>query len=193
MLQILKETGILNVIAYLQSRNEDEAEEIITEIFDSEASLELLVEIILQDKTAEISSRFNKCFEMYVNDVLSRPELIKNEIITRIRNHLPKEAYEYLLSRFICELFTSKPQNEVQLTQIISNQQGWNYQYKQKQFELVLKILEEIAMKHSEVLVKAILEKLHITVDANWFILLLLISQVDHRSAGIEELKSMLA
>lgn len=198
VLKILKEAGILSITEYLQSlHSDDDVQGIIADVFDSNDMLDLLTEVILSSRSSQvIGTQFEQCFKQYVNDIISRPELINSEFICKVQLTLPSEAFQELIfQRFIDELLVRVEDEEndqsVDLTTVISSQFLWNNQYKEKKFELLTKILRQLCKTHSEGAIELILKQLKSGESINWYFILFLAKHINHHAYRFDELKSI--
>lgn len=195
VLKLLKDTDILSLTDYLQNTSDDvDVQGIIADIFDCDDQHELLADVILSSRSSEVvRAQFEECFRQYLQDVIDRPHLIKNEFIVAIEQTLPPEVFnDVIVSKVISGIMAHEHHKDVEISQVISNQKTWNEQFGNDQLKLITQILLRLAVKHSEEIVKLLLKPLKKNNNVNWFLTMLVMRQIDSKSPGYNGLKSKL-
>lgn len=193
VIKILKECEILNIVDFLLSKtSEEDVQGIIGDIIDLDSTQQLLTEVIMSTRSSElISTQFHQCFSQYTSDVINRPDLIKNEFISSIEPLLAPEDFRELIAvRFMTELMAHDENEKIDLAQVLSNQMDWNFKFSQEKLKLVIKILKQISVNHTEAMVKFSLKQIQSELTINWFYLLFIIGNVKQDSQAVNDLKS---
>ncbi|CRL05622.1 CLUMA_CG018466, isoform A [Clunio marinus] len=196
VLEILCETGILSLTGYLENLpDEAEMQGIIADVLDSDDMMTLLKEIVISGtKSESINCNFQECLHQYVVDVVLRPELIRNEFITKIESQLPSNIFKEMIAfNFINELLSFHSNDDSHsindLTQIISIQKQWNVEYQEEKFNLLTKILNNLSINHSHDIGEYLLKQLQMKEVNNWFYMLFLIKHIKEEANLVGEFK----
>ena len=197
VLKLLKDADILNLTEYLGNiSNEADVQGIIGDMIDCDdpQMQDLLVEVVMGSKSSEvINLQFKECFRQYVDDVVNRSELIKNEFITTIEQRLPPDIYrDFIILQLVNGLLAIELQNITDIKQVFKCQKEWNCQFSNNKLSLLSRILHHIASNHSETLAKLLINKLQTNADLNYLFALFILNHIDQKSKGMEELKSKL-
>jgi Fanconi anaemia group A protein N terminus len=193
VLKILQDCKILKITDYLLTQtNEEDIQGIIADIIDLEESPhQLLREVItITRSSGVICTNFHQCFVQYTSDVINRPEVVKNEFITSIESLLEFEDFRDLIVRFMTELMSQEETEHINLTQVLSNQKDWNLKFGEARLKLVVKIVKQISINHTDAIVKILLKQINLEKkNCNWFFFLLIMRYVKQESKDVNDLK----
>jgi hypothetical protein len=188
ILGILKKSNILSASEYLDHISDtNERLQIITDFFDDPGSSALLLEEILAE--GKYALEVDLIIKNYVNDIVSNEDVIKKEMITTLEINLSKSTFSScVLPKFLNTLLCEKSVRT--LIDVISNQKDWNAQF--RTYRLLPAMLSRLmeAEVYRKLIARKLMNLLKGEVGANWFLVLMIISHVNHECESFGDLKS---
>lgn len=192
VLKLLKDCEILTMTDFLLNvGKEEELQAIIVDVFDTDDTYELLIEIIKASVSFEvIGAQFEISFRQYCEDCIERSNLIKKDFVGAIENQLPIDIYRSaVVTNLVEALLKYKNEGAVKVTEVIEKQKEWNNRFENESLCLLTQILLKVSINHSDTIVKRIIKELKTNFKLNWFFLFFIFKFIKDTTIVQNEIK----